>query len=291
MLRANITFAKVFRKSRFVFQYTPVLAILNGRLGGNADPTSDLSLGTVFTLSPRLTLTLKDDLGWHRTRQLFPDDLLLIDKQTGGLVQSYLLEPNGTLLTNSLSAAVDYKLSPRLLLSAVSTYVYSDIENAKNLFILHDSFNTVTLTYALSQRSNIGFVESVEFLHPVIPVSTNGLFQTSGLFYSEQFSPSLRISGQLGVQSAKAPGFGGAAWGVAGSLNLLKTCHADQLHRQPPGRAFRHFLWISNLTPISLDQRHWVFPNNRTRAARRWQVWPFDDDISASHGFFPLRLI
>ncbi len=223
MLRANITFAKVFRKSRFVFQYTPVLAILNGRLGGNADPTSDLSLGTVFTLSPRLTLTLKDDLGWHRTRQLFPDDLLLIDKQTGGLVQSYLLEPNGTLLTNSLSAAVDYKLSPRLLLSAVSTYVYSDIENAKNLFILHDSFNTVTLTYALSQRSNIGFVESVEFLHPVIPVSTNGLFQTSGLFYSEQFSPSLRISGQLGVQSAKAPGFGGAAWGVAGSLNLLKT--------------------------------------------------------------------
>jgi hypothetical protein len=228
MIRMNIVFDKTLGKSRFVFQYTPVLAMANGQVRGNATPTGDLSLGTTFAITPRLTFTLKDDFGVHRSRQLFPSDLpLLIDNQTGGVVQSYLLEPSGTLLRNTLVAIVDYKLSPRLTLDFSPTYVYAHIDNTFNnvrdLFILDDFFNTLSLTYAVSPRINMGVVESVEFLHPVVPVATNGLFQTSGMFYSERFTPSFSITGKFGIQGAQEPGFGGTTWSWSGSFSALKT--------------------------------------------------------------------
>lgn len=227
MIRMRIVFDKTLGKSRFVFQYTPVLAMANGQVRGNASPTGELSLGTAFLITPRLTFTLKDDFGIHRSRQLFPDDLLLVDKQTGGVVQSYLLEPSGTLLRNTLAAIVDYKLSPRLTLSFSPTYVYSHINkvinNARDLFVLDDFFNTLSLTYTVSPRINIGVVESVEFLHPVFPVATNGLFQTSGVFYSERFTPSISITGRVGIEGTHQSGFGGTTWGASGSVSALKT--------------------------------------------------------------------
>ena len=223
MLRMNIVFDKVIGKSHFLFQYVPQLAMLNGHIRGNVVTDNAVSFGSTFELSPRLTLTLKDEFGRHRNRQLFPDEFLLIDRQTGGVIQTYFLENNGIHLDNRLSAVLNYKLSPRLVLTVAPGYIYAETHSPQDVYIVHDSTSTVGLVYALSLRRNIGVLQSVEVLHPVKPVATNGMFRTSGLFYSEQVTPSWWITGTLGIEGATYPGFVGTNWALAGSFTLLKT--------------------------------------------------------------------
>ncbi len=229
MLRANIVFDKTFFKNRIFLQFTPVLANLNGQTHGNTGMDNSLTFGTVLQITPRLTLTLKDEFGLTKTRQLFPNDLLLVDQQNGGVIQGYFLEFNGTHVQDTFSTIFDYKLTPRWLLTVAPGYTYSDTYNPAEEFRISDSVNTVSLTYLVSPRINVGALETVEFMHPIAPVATNGLFETSSLFFSEQFTPTLWFTGRVGGESAKYPGFNGTTWATSGSASLLKVFSRAQL--------------------------------------------------------------
>lgn len=223
ILRANIVFSLPFKKSLFVLQYTPELAVLNGNVRGGADGNTGVSIGQTINFTPRFSFTITDGFALTHTRQIFPDQFLLIDQQNGGVVQSYFLENAGTHLQNTFGTVFNYKLSSRLLLTVAPSYIYSDTHYTQGIYIIDDWKNAVSLTYALTARSNIGYIESIEMLHPIRPISTNGLFSTNGVFYSEQVARTFWVTGKIGAESASYPGFQGTNWGVTGSFNVLKT--------------------------------------------------------------------
>jgi hypothetical protein len=224
IVRANIVFSQSFKKSLFVVDYTPQLAMLNGQIRGGADGDQAFSIGQVFDISPRVSIAVKDNFGYTHTRQIFPDQFLLVDRENGGIAQTYFIENSGSHLDNTFALVVNYKLTPRLLLSVAPSYIYSDTHYVQGTYIVDDLKNTVSLTYAKSPRTNIGFLQTVELLHPVRPVTfNNGLFRMIGFFYSEQMSPTLWITGKLGTEAASYPGFVGTTWGATGSFELLKT--------------------------------------------------------------------
>jgi hypothetical protein len=223
LLRANIVFDKTFSKNRIFLQFTPILANLNGHTHGNTGMDNSLTFGTMLKLTPRLTLTLKDEFALTKTRQLFPNDLLLVDQQNGGVVQGYFLEFNGTHVQNTFSTIFDYKITPRWILTVAPGYTYSDTYNPAEEFRISDSVNTVSVTYLVTPRINVGALETVELMHPITPVATNGLFETSSVFYSEQLTPTLWFTGRVGGESAKYPGFNGTTWAASASASLLKV--------------------------------------------------------------------
>jgi len=229
IVRANIVFSESFKKSLFVVDYTPQLAMLNGQVRGGADGDQTLSVGQVFNISPRLSIAVRDNFGYMHTRQIFPDQFLLVDRENGGIAQSYFIENSGSHLDDTFAVVANYKLTPRLLLSVAPGYTYSNTHYIQGSYIVDDSKNTVSLTYAKSPRTNIGILQSVEILHPVRPVTfNNGLFRMTGFFYSEQLSPTWWVTGKLGLEAASYPGFAVTTWGATGSFEMLKTfSHSD----------------------------------------------------------------
>jgi hypothetical protein len=247
ILRTSIVFDRTFAKTHFVFQYFPEVAMYNNHIRGNTRSDNTVALGATFEVSPRLNVTLKDNFGERQTRQLFPDQFLLIDRETGGVVQAYFLENTGKHLENTFSAVFNYKVNPRLLLTVSPSYIYADTHDPLGLYIVDDSKNEVGLTYALSPRRNIGFIETVELLHPVRPVTSDGLFRTSAVFYSEQFAPTIWVTGELGAQDATYPGFPGNNWGMAGSFTFLKTfTNSDLAFAYFRGTTLTNFLAFTN---------------------------------------------
>jgi hypothetical protein len=229
LLRTNIVFDKVFWKTRLILQYTPELVTFNGHTSTTADGNNVINMGTTIDFTPRLSVTLKDAFGVAHTRQAFSDELLLSDRETGGVVQNYFLENSGTHLENTFNLILNYKMSPRLLLTVAPTYIYADTTNPQGEYKVNDSDDAVGLTYALSPRSNIGVLETVEYLIPVKPATTAGFFRTTALFYSEQISPTWWITGKLGAEAAKYPGFNGTNWSTAGGGTLLKKFSTGDL--------------------------------------------------------------
>ncbi|HKM84441.1 MAG TPA: hypothetical protein VJY15_26220 [Candidatus Acidoferrum sp.] len=229
ILRADIVFSESFKKSLLVLDCTPQLAVLNGQVRGGANGAQAFSIGQDFDISPRFSIAVKDTFGYTQTRQIFPDQFLLVDRENGGIAQSYFIENSGTHLDNTVAVVVNYKLTPRLLLSVASSYIYSDTHYIQGTYIVDDSQNTVSLTYAKSPRTNIGILQSVEFLHPIRPVTfNNSFFRMTDFFYSEQLSRTWWITGKLGVEAAAYAGFAGTTWGATGSFETLKTfSHSD----------------------------------------------------------------
>jgi hypothetical protein len=225
LLRANIDFTLPFKKSLFVLQYTPEVAVLNGQTRTGANGNTGLSIGETIGFTPRFSMTLKDDFGLIHTRQFFPDQFLLIDRQNGGVIQAYFLENPGTRLQNTLTLAFNYKWTPRLTLTVAPGYLYSDThaQIAQDNYILDDSRVTASLTYALTPHRNIGYIQTVEVLRPIRPIGTRGLFTTSAVFYSEQLSPTWWIAARGAIEKARYPGFQGSDIGFAGTASLLKT--------------------------------------------------------------------
>jgi len=229
LIRTNIVFDKLFWRSHFILQYTPELIVFNGHTSATADGNNVVNLGATFDISPRFAVTLKDAFGVAHTRQAFSDALLLSDRETGGVVQNYFLENTGTHLENTFSAIFNYKVNPRLLVTVAPTYIYGDTHNPQGNYKVNDSNNSFGLTYALSPRSNIGVLQTVEFLVPVMPATTTGFFRTTGLFYSEQLSPTWWVTGRIGVEGARYPGFNGTNWSVAGAVTMLKKFSTGDL--------------------------------------------------------------
>jgi len=234
LIRTNIGFDQTIKKSHISLTYTPELVTYNGHTGATVDGNNGLSLGDTFELSPRLTVAMTDQLALTHANQIFPDQYLLIDRETGGLVQTYFLENTGSYFENMFTTSVVYKWSPRLLLTVTPDYMYADTHGPKilaaNLYIVDDFDNYFNLTYALTPHRTIGAYGSVDVVHPVRPKTFNtGLFRTVGAAYSEQLSPSFWINGTIGAEVARYPGFNANNWGVEGGFALVKTFGTSDL--------------------------------------------------------------
>ena len=199
---ADLAFEWLFKRNRFLFQYTPNLAIVNGDVSTSAGLDNSFGFATAIQLNPRLTMTLKDDFSQVRSRSLFPDNYLLSDALSGSSVQSNFLENSGSFLQNTVSVAFDYKWSQRTSITVQPAYRYlrTSSDNLNYRANQQDVATTVAVTYALSPTRNIGVLDSIQYLRTTDPLPMETVYNTTNLFYSQQLSASWFIQGQLGVQ-------------------------------------------------------------------------------------------
>lgn len=201
---ADLAFDWHFKNNRFLFQYTPNLAILNGDVSTNAGLDNTLNFGTAIALSPRLTMTLRDDFAQVRTRQLFPDNYLLSDVGSGASSQTNFLENSGSYLSNYATAAFDYRWTPRFSLTFQPGYRYLRTNSSNSQLDYHAQEQVVEFsvagTYALSPLKNIGILDTVQYLRLRDPLPNSTTYNSTSFFYSQQISASWFIQGQVGVQ-------------------------------------------------------------------------------------------
>ena len=213
-------------KSRLVLQYLPQMAIANGQLHANAAMNNNLSLGTKFELTPRLSLTVGDLFVQTQSNPLIPLNYLSADANSGSLVQNNFLDTNGSFIANTVSGVLEYAFSPRTNVTFAPLYRYGRAtNNLPNYQADGQTYDGVfTLGHAFTLHRTAGIVDTLQY----VKESTSGTpenvtYNTVGVFYNEQLARTFWISGNLGAVSQSNSNITGAnGWGFNSNLSLLK---------------------------------------------------------------------
>jgi len=229
IFRTSVVFDHFFYgKQRVVLQWEPQLAILNGKIAGNAGFDNDLVLGTTFQTSPRLTVTLKDAFADVHSRQLYPPGFLAVDQQAGNLIQNNFLQNAGSYTSNEVAAVISYLISPKTTLTDSPDYKYIHATNDQQVLFLangHQIANTVALTHALTERQSLGVVYTVELLrqNDAAGLPGSSYFHTAALYYANRISETWWVRGEFGVNLARYPRNIPPTNTFAGTFSIVKT--------------------------------------------------------------------
>jgi len=228
--RTNIVFDHSFKTSRIAVQYEPRLTIVNGAVFTD---TSNLNANwtTTFYASPRLNISIDDNLNYFGQQGQFDNLSLLADLTTGTVVQSRFLDGTGHLLSNRVELPISYLVSSRGRLEITPFFEYYQ---APSTSISHSRSpgGRISYGYALSATQGIGVSYSVQDTSFSSTLPTN-LYQTIAGNYSQILSPTLRFSIGAGATVSSAASAATSASSnqstVNATLNLIKTFRDSSL--------------------------------------------------------------
>ncbi len=231
ILRTSLVFDHHFGKQELLLQYEPQLAVLRGKVAGNAGMDNEVTLGTTFQLTPRFTFVLKDAFVQMHARQLYPPNFLVVDQQGGNLIQINFLQNAGSYLMNAVTGVAAYQWTPRDTLSFASAFKYTHASVDKNLeynvpIQTGDDFGeSVAFTHRLTMRQSVGAVYTFELLHATdqVAVPGNTYFHTIAGFYAMQVSETWALRGEFGGNFAIYPNNVPTQGIIAGSASILKN--------------------------------------------------------------------
>jgi hypothetical protein len=226
ILRTSVVFDRYIKKNRIVLQYLPQLAILNGQVHSNAGANNNIALGTMFALTPRLTLTVQNSFVQVHSNQLIPERYLAADAYAGAVVQNNFLDTKGSFIADTVSATIQYGVSPRTTLTISPMFRYAKAtDNQINYVANGETYQgVIALGYALSPYRKVGVLESYQLVRDTKgTVPSSARFNTSGVFYSEQLGRSLWVTANVGAEHQSYSDFKEAAhWGLSGGMSLVE---------------------------------------------------------------------
>lgn len=217
-------------KSRVVLQYIPQMAIANGQIHANAALNNDISLGTKFELTPRLSLSVGNLFVQTQSNPLLPLNYLAASPQGGTAVQNNFLETNGSFIADTASAVFEYGISPRTNLTFSPVYRYSRATNSlPSAEANGQTYSGIfSLGHALSPHRTIGIVDSFQYASASTTGSTqNTTYNTIGGFYSQQLARTVWVSGNAGAVIQSSSNLSNAGgWGFNGGFSLVDNLTA-----------------------------------------------------------------
>jgi hypothetical protein len=214
-------------KSRIVLQYLPQLVVGDGGVYASGTSNNNVSLGTRFQLTPRLSLTVGDNFIQIHDNSLVPQNYLAVNNQIGALAQNYFLNANGNFLTNSADATIEYDLSPRTNITFSPSFKYMQSINPLTTYSAdgYAYMASVALGHAFTPHRTVGLTGSYQYLNETIgSIPQNATYYTAAAYYSEQLASTLWVTATLGATDqhyAALPQPGG--WGVSAGASLNKA--------------------------------------------------------------------
>jgi hypothetical protein len=232
VLHSAITLGKIFKKQEIVLELDPQAALLDGRFRGNAGWNNHLAFGSAFQITPRLKLTLKNTFSQLDSRQLFPTDYLGLDQEAGNVIQNSFLQVAGSYLSDGVTAAMSYDITPRLNLTIAPSYYYAHTTSDQIVYVAigHTIENETALTYRLTPRQNLGVLYTTEVLRATnVPLAANTYFNIPYVFYSNQLARTVWIKAMAGIDMAHYPEGVPSEQIIAGGLTLMKAFSRSNL--------------------------------------------------------------
>jgi hypothetical protein len=228
ILRSSLMYDFFYwKKNRIVLQYVPQIVILDGKVRKNGAANNNLSLGTMFQLSPRLSLTVQDSFVHVQTDQLVPDEYLKVDGLAGALVQNNFLVTNGSYLADTVAATLQYGLSARTTITVSPSYRYARATNDKaNYLAVGQTYQgIITIGHALTPHRTVGATESYLLMRQSTAAGpATARFNTTGFFYSEQLARSFWVTAHVGAEHQSFTDLPGADhWSLVGGLSVIEN--------------------------------------------------------------------
>jgi len=226
LFRADLVFDHAWRASRVAVQYEPRLTITNGQVQASTS-NLDAQWNTLFTLTPRLSLGLKDDFGYYGQQAQFDGLNLEADLTTGTLVQAHFLDGPGHFLNNRAEAEIRYLVSPRNHIDITPFFDYYSASGDQAVTVTESKSPGAELAFyrLLSPTRTMGFGYAFQdtFFGNMLPRT---LYQTGDLTYAQQVSPTWRYSATVGVTRASTS-LAPPDWTLIADLNVIKQLRGE----------------------------------------------------------------
>lgn len=217
----------LFKDSRITLQYLPQMAIYDGQVHANAAMNNTLSLGTRFSLTPRLMLILNDSFVQTHSNPLIPQNYFSSNGTIGAATQNNFFTTNGNFLSNTGTATFEYALSPRtsLTFSGMGRYA-NTTNNAIGYQTDGEAYGgTVSLGHALTPRRKVGIANSFQYLNQhAFGGTQSARYDTISAFYTEQLARTFWLTLNAGAIDQSYSGLSQAdEWGFNGTVSILKN--------------------------------------------------------------------
>jgi hypothetical protein len=221
IFRADVVFDHAWRTSRLAVQYEPRLTVTNG-LAQTSTANLNATWNKLYTLSPRLSLGLKNGFGYYSQQAQFDGLNLEGDLTTGALVQAHFLDGPGHFLNDRSEVDIRYLLSQRNRLDVSPFFEYYSASGGQNLNVTESKSPGAELGFSrlLSDTRTIGFGYAVQdtSFGKLLPRT---LYQTVNMTYAQQVGPTWRYAMTVGATHASTA-IGPSQNTTTGNLNLIK---------------------------------------------------------------------
>jgi len=214
-------------KSRIVLQYSPELIFGNGDVQVNGTANNNVTIGTKFEITPRLSLTVSDNLLQIQSSSLVPGNYLAVNTQVGALAQNAFLNNSGNFLANTATATAEYDISPRTNITFIPSFRYMQSTSGQTNYSADGKTYSATLSlgHALAPHRTVGLTASYQYLDETLAsVPQNAAYYTLSAYYSEQLARTLWVTANIGATDQHFSGIpepGG--WGVSAGAGLTKA--------------------------------------------------------------------
>lgn len=226
VFRTSLMFDHYIKKNRIVLQYLPQMAILDGQIHANAGANNAFNFGTQLALTSRLSLTLKNDFLQVHSNLLIPEKYLAADALAGAVVQNNFFATNGSFISDTVSATLDYHISPRTMLTVIPLYRYAKATTDQAGYVANGETyqGVVTIEHSLTARRSIGVSESYQILKESSPTNpSTARFNTTGVYFREQLAKSTSITANFGAEHQSYTDLPKAAhWGFGAGFTLVQ---------------------------------------------------------------------
>jgi hypothetical protein len=222
-LRTNLMAGRTFGRSHLVLQYSPKLTVLNGQVVKNLSD-QDSSLDTYFALGPRVRLSLSDRFQSYTANSVIDGPFFTTDTFRSSFAQNAFLEgPTESKFTmNTTQVGLGFLVSPRTHFNVIPAYSFQSWSGSAGAVRSQIYGGVVQLEHAVTPTKSVGLYyeyEAIRIKDRTGPYITP--YDTVGITYSQQLTPTWGISTSLGAYKEGLPE--GTKWSANANLGTAKT--------------------------------------------------------------------
>jgi len=234
--QADIVYSQRLRRSRFIWQYSPRVLIVDGQFSrqlANQDSTFDV----LFAPATRLTVGISDWFSFYGAQNTLNDRTIDRNNFSGYIINPFLNNGQQTLV-NSVALPVIYSINARTTLSVSPFFNYGWVSSngdasqatppAQPLDITTMQYGARTqVSRTLSSRLSLGMYYTYQVNQETGTPTTTSYIQTFGGTGSRQLGRSLFLTGEFGASRSNESNT--ISWTGVGSVALTKAWRRSSL--------------------------------------------------------------
>jgi hypothetical protein len=219
-LRTELMAGRTFGRNHLMLQYSPKLTVLNGQVVKNLSD-QDSSIDTYFALGPRLRLSLNDRFQSYTANSVIDGPFFTTDTFRSSFAQNAFLQgPTESKFTmNTTQVGLGFLVSPRTHLNVIPAYSFQSWSGSTGAVRSQIYGGVVQLEHAVTPTKTVGLYyeyEAIRIKDRTGPYVTP--YDTVGITYSQQLTPTWGISTSLGAYKEGLPQSQGTKW--SGNANF-----------------------------------------------------------------------
>jgi hypothetical protein len=195
--------------SRLALQYSPSMALADGRVVGNFS-NQNTNLDILLYERPRWNIRFSDSFSYYYSQQDGGFPFFDVDAESSGIISNIFLTGPERWISTTATGTIAYAISARSSISIHPSYTFSESGVGANLSRANLYGGTADWNYLVSEHQSVGLQFGGEVLQEsglgtLAPSASETNYYTVAGTATRQIGPSWRVGGSAGITISSIP--------------------------------------------------------------------------------------